>query len=50
VKREIDKREYEKRERYEKYSRFDILFGIREREEKLRREKCSLCLNVQECP
>jgi hypothetical protein len=33
-KREIDKREYEKRERDEKYSRFNVLFGIREWEEK----------------
>jgi hypothetical protein len=31
VKREIGKREYEKRERCEKYSRFDVLIGLRER-------------------
>jgi len=29
-KREVSKREFEKRERGEKYSRFDVLFGIRE--------------------
>ena len=33
-KREVSKREFEKRERGEKYSRFDVLFGIREWEEK----------------
>jgi len=31
MKREIGEREYEKRERCEKYSRFDVLFGRRER-------------------
>jgi len=34
VKREICKREVVKREKGEKYSRFDVLFGIRERREK----------------
>jgi hypothetical protein len=31
VKREIGKREYEKRERSKKYSRFEVLIGLRER-------------------
>jgi hypothetical protein len=31
VKKEIGKREYGKREKCEKYSRFDVWFGIRER-------------------
>jgi hypothetical protein len=30
-KREISEKEYEKRERSEKYSRFNVLFGLRER-------------------
>jgi hypothetical protein len=30
-KREISEKEYEKRERNEKYSRFNVLFGLRER-------------------
>jgi hypothetical protein len=34
VKREISKREFEKRERCEIKSKFDGLFGIREREKK----------------
>jgi len=42
VKREIGKREYKKREIDEKYSGFDVWFGIREREKKLRREKVSI--------
>jgi len=40
VKREIGERESVKREICEKYSRFDELFGIKERREKLKREKC----------
>jgi len=34
VKREIGKKEFEKRERGEKYGRFDGLFGTREEKEK----------------
>jgi hypothetical protein len=34
VKREIGKREFEKRERGEKYGRFDGLFGTRKKGEK----------------
>jgi len=30
VKRELGKREFQKRERYEKYGRFDVVFDIRE--------------------
>jgi hypothetical protein len=30
-KREISEKEYEKRERSEKYSRFNVLFGLKER-------------------
>lgn len=34
IKKEIGEREYEKRERSEKYRRFEVLFGIKEREKK----------------
>jgi hypothetical protein len=34
MRREISEKEYEKRERCEKYSRFNVLFGLSERYEK----------------
>jgi len=40
VNRKISEREYGKRERDEKYSRFDELFDKREKEKKYRRKKC----------
>jgi len=40
VKRERGEKELKKREVDEKKSRFEILFGIREKEEKYKRKKC----------
>jgi hypothetical protein len=37
-KRERSKKEFEKREKDEKYNRIDVLFGIREREKKYKRK------------
>jgi hypothetical protein len=39
-KRERSKKEFEKREKDEKYNRIDVLFGIREREKKYKRKMC----------
>lgn len=38
--REICEKECKKREKYEKYSRFDVLFSTKERRDKYKRKKC----------